>query len=190
VGAASFCLLYRLPFVKVLGIDIQPELISLAEENAKANGFLESFFTLSVSLKEVKGEQFDHIMSNPPYFPKGRGTASSLAQKHLSHYEETLSLKGWIQACAFLLRPKGSLTLIYTVERLPEVLKEMEGFGEITLFPLWPKAGMPAKRIIIRARKGIQSASSLKSGLILHTSAGSYTKEADEILREGKALVF
>jgi len=60
--------------------------------------------------------------------------------------------------------------------------------GEIVIFPLWPKAGSAAKRIIVRARKGIASPSRIAPGLVLHTPDGRYTREAEAILRGGAAL--
>jgi len=56
------------------------------------------------------------------------------------------------------------------------------------VLPLWPKAGEPAKRILIQLRKGSGAAFRLLPGLILHDSSGTYTPDADAILR-GKATL-
>ncbi len=42
-GAASLCLLARVPGAKVTGVEIDPDLAALARDNAAANGFSERF---------------------------------------------------------------------------------------------------------------------------------------------------
>jgi len=58
----------------------------------------------------------------------------------------------------------------------------------VTVLPLWPRAGDPARRTLIQLRKGSGAAFRLASGLILHDETGAYTKEADAILRGEAAL--
>lgn len=58
--------------------------------------------------------------------------------------------------------------------------------GEITVFPLWPKDGDNASRVIVRARKGIKTPMQLMNGLALHNADGSYTQAADAALKGGE----
>jgi tRNA1(Val) A37 N6-methylase TrmN6 len=58
----------------------------------------------------------------------------------------------------------------------------------LCVFPLWPRQGAQAKRVILQARKGSRAAFSLLPGLILHRDDGSWTSEADAVLRRGSAL--
>ena len=60
--------------------------------------------------------------------------------------------------------------------------------GEIVVFPLWPGTGKPAKRVLLRARAGVATPMKLAAGLVLHEADGSFTAEADAILRHGAAL--
>ncbi|MBL8665136.1 MAG: hypothetical protein JNM29_20040, partial [Candidatus Odyssella sp.] len=60
--------------------------------------------------------------------------------------------------------------------------------GEIAILPLWPKAGKPAKRFILRARKGVRTGATLLPGLVLHEGDGKYTAAAEAVLRDGAAL--
>ncbi|MBU6298376.1 MAG: methyltransferase, partial [Alphaproteobacteria bacterium] len=54
--------------------------------------------------------------------------------------------------------------------------------------PLWPKAGMEAKRVIVQVRKGARRPLGFLPGLILHEADGRYTPKADAILRDGMGL--
>jgi len=60
----------------------------------------------------------------------------------------------------------------------------------ITVFPLWPRAGVAAKRVILQVRHGSRAPLQLLSGLVLHREDGSYTPEADAVLRDGAGIVF
>ena len=60
--------------------------------------------------------------------------------------------------------------------------------GEVRVLPLWPKAGRPAKRVIVRSRRGGRAPLCLLPGLVLHEADGSYTEAAEDILRGGAAL--
>jgi tRNA1(Val) A37 N6-methylase TrmN6 len=85
--------------------------------------------------------------------------------------------------------PKGRLTLIHRPDSLGELLGHLKGrFGDIAVFPLFPKRGEPAVRIIVQGRKGSRAGLKLLPGLVLHEADGSYTDAAEAVLRGGEAL--
>ena len=57
----------------------------------------------------------------------------------------------------------------------------------MTLFPLWPRSGQPAKMVILSARRGVKSPDRVLPGLVLHDEAG-ITAEAQAVLRDSQAL--
>src|SRR2546430_1465335 len=82
--------------------------------------------------------------------------------------------------------PKGVLLLIHRPERLAEMLARLEGrAGGVVIFPLWPMAGRPARRVLILARKGSRAPLTLAGGLVLHEPDGRYSAAADAVLRDG-----
>ena len=46
----------------------------------------------------------------------------------------------------------------------------------------------PAKRVVVRGRLGIAAPMKLSPGLVLHERDGSYTREAEAVLRHARAL--
>jgi tRNA1(Val) A37 N6-methylase TrmN6 len=60
--------------------------------------------------------------------------------------------------------------------------------GGLRLFPLWPKAGKAAKRVLLQSRKAAASPMIMAPGLVLHQDNGKFTDAADAILRRGEAL--
>jgi tRNA1(Val) A37 N6-methylase TrmN6 len=88
-----------------------------------------------------------------------------------------------------MLRPKGTLVVVQRSDRLDDLLAALRNrVGEIMIYPLWPKQGRPAKRVLLRARKGLNTPMSLLPGLVLHEDDGSYTPGADAVLRHAAGL--
>jgi tRNA1(Val) A37 N6-methylase TrmN6 len=56
------------------------------------------------------------------------------------------------------------------------------------VYPLFPKQGVPAKRVLVQGVKGSRAPLELLQGMVLHQADGSYTQEADFILRDGAGL--
>ena len=108
----------------------------------------------------------------------------------MANRESTVDLAAWLRFAITMLRPKGTLVMIHRADRLDDLLAALQGkVGEIVLFPLWPKTNRPAKRVLIRARKAMQTPLSLLPGLVLHEEDGRYTAAADQVLRDGAGLV-
>jgi tRNA1(Val) A37 N6-methylase TrmN6 len=130
-------------------------------------------------------------MTNPPYFERNKATPSSQHAKALATIEDRVPLKVWIDFCLLMVRPKGTLTLIFPADRLEEVLPLFRPkSGEITIYPLWPGPHKPAKRLLIRVRKNSHAVTRLFPGLVLHSPEVHYTAEADKILRACGTIAF
>ncbi len=194
-GAASLCLAQRLPACRVIGLDIQQDMIALCARNAALNGMEDRVSALVGDIAAppfpASGKLFDCIITNPPFLPAERGNVPPDAARARAHVEQEADLPLWLNSCLALLRPKGALCLVHRADRLGEIMSILSGvLGEICLFPLWPKQGKAAKRILVRGRKGIATPDTVCAGITLHNQDGSYTLEADAILRAGQGLVF
>lgn len=195
VGTASFCLGARVAGLRLQAIELQPAYAELARHNAQVTGIcLEVHDGDFRALPPALRVPFDHVIANPPYYPRGGGTAARDAGRETALREET-PLADWVQAARKRLHPGGWLTMIQAADRLPDVLCALrQGFGSLAVLPLAPRAGRPASRVIVRARKGGRGAMVLLSPLILHEGAAhdadrdSYTALARAVLRDGAEL--
>jgi tRNA1(Val) A37 N6-methylase TrmN6 len=98
-------------------------------------------------------------------------------------------LERWIKCLAALVKPRGSLTFIYKAESLPHLLACCRGrFGDLLAFPLFPREGAPASRVLLRGRKGSRAPFRLMPGMVLHGEGNGFTPQADAILRDGAGL--
>lgn len=195
VGAASLCLAYRVPACKIVGLEIQRQNVRLAVENVALNNMRGRVEILWGDILQppprLAGGTFSHVMANPPYLEDYRANASITPHKQISHAEGPVTLEQWAKFALLMARPKGTITFIHRADRLHDVLTCFQGkLGDITIFPLWPGHGKPAKRVLIRGRKSTSGPTVLSQGLTLHHPDGRYTEAADNILRNGVGLPF
>jgi tRNA1(Val) A37 N6-methylase TrmN6 len=193
VGTAALCLARRQAEVAILGLELQPELADLAERNVALNEL-----GLRIAIRcgdllrppaEIAVGGFDVVLANPPFHPADEITAPAEATRAAGHVEGEADLAAWIQRSLALAGPKGTLLFIHRPDRLEEILGQLGGkAGGIVVFPLWPMAGRPARRVLILARKGSAAPLTLAAGLVLHEADGSYSAAAEAVLRDGAAL--
>ena len=191
IGGAALMLAARVPGCRVVGFEVQRELVSIAGENIRLNnmnGRVEIMVgDIGAPPSRLALGAFDHVMMNPPYQQAGRARMPADASRAASHVEGRAALQDWIAFGVSMLRGSGTLTLVHRADRLADVLAAFDGrAGGVEVFPLWPReGGDPAKRIVVRARRGTAAPLRLSPGLVLHESDGAYTPEADRILRGG-----
>jgi len=193
VGAAALCFAHRVPGARATGLELQPELAAIARENAAINGVQDRVAIVQGDLLRppptLPPGIFDHVIANPPYMPAGRADAPPDRSKAIAHIEGEATLADWVGCALRMVAPKGGITFIHRADRLDELLALLHGrTGGIVVFPLWPKPGREAKRVIVRARTGVRTPSRLAPGLVLHNEDGSYTAEALAVLRDGAAM--
>ena len=191
VGAASLCLAARVLGCQIDAVEVHPERVDIAVCNIglnSLNGRMNLHLADICSLPSKFSERFDHVMVNPPYLPASR--ASKGSRDNLSTVEGQ-GLADWVKAASDALRVKGYLTFIHRADRLDELLALIRGVaGEILVAPLWSGEGKEAKRVLVRARKGVSTPLRLTAGLTLYDKAGKYTAAAEAIFRHAGSYTF
>ena len=192
-GAAALCLLARVPGVEVTGLELQAPLARLAAANAELNGLAGRFAVVEGDILRpppaLAADGFDRVMLNPPYLAAGANRSPGGSARALATHEGDAGLGDWLETALALLKPKGGLLVIHRADRLDALLADLRGrAGDIRVFPLWPAAGRPAKRVLVAARKSVAGPLVLAAGLVLHAADGSFTPEAEAVLRAAAAL--
>jgi tRNA1(Val) A37 N6-methylase TrmN6 len=187
-GAAMLCLLARVPEANVVGIERDPALAELARANLAANGFDARARIVEGDIADFAETGFDLVMANPPYLEPARADPSPHPGKRAADVESDLPLAAWIAAAARAAAPKGHVLFVQRADRLADLFAAMKGLGEIVVFPLWPRAGQAAKRVLVRGRMGARTPMTMAPGLVLHQEDGKFTARADSILRDGAEL--
>ncbi|MEL6318106.1 MAG: methyltransferase, partial [Pseudomonadota bacterium] len=191
VGAAAFCLAARAPGVDLEGVEIQEAYADLSRRNAQrlGVGWLAHVADVRAAPLALRATSYDHVLTNPPYHAAGAALALDDPAKDAAN-RETADLETWLDFCLRRLKPKGSLTVIHRAERLDDILAALRGrAGGAAILPLWPRPGLPAKRVIVRAVKEGRGPLRLCRGLTLHgADGGAFSPEAEAVLRQGAPL--
>ena len=192
-GAAMLCLAARVPQCRVTGMDSQRGLVRLAGDNVVLNDMADRLSVMIGDLLQppprLSPGSFDHVMANPPFLERGRGTETPNPAKATATMEGDAALGDWVRFALAMARAKGTVTFIHRADRIDALLGQIAGrAGEVVIFPLWPGAGKPASRVLVRARKQIAAPARLAPGLVLHEPDGRFTAAAEAVLRGGEGL--
>ena len=193
VATAGLCLITRVPGVEVTGLELQAPLVDLACSNARLNGCGGRLRVVAGDVAappaELSCSTFDHAMLNPPYLEAGSGRVSADELRRIATVEGSAGLATWLACALALLRPRGSITVIHRADRLHPILALLAAdCGDLAVFPLWPRQGEGAKRVLVQARKGSAGPLRFLPGLALHDAAGGYTPQAEAVLRDAQGL--
>jgi release factor glutamine methyltransferase len=138
-GCLAIALASKCPAVEVYAIDISPEALALARQNAARHGVAERIRFLQGDgfAAAPEGAQFDLIISNPPYIPSGE---IALLQAEVRDYDPHRALDGGVDGldygrrlaveCASFLKPHGRVMLEFGNG-------QAEGLREIFQQQLW-----------------------------------------------------
>lgn len=190
VGAALIAVAVRSENTHLLGIERDQNIAAIAGENVAMNAMSDriEIVTGDALDKRANWGVFDGVFVNPPFDQDGEGRVPAEMRRH-AHITE-MSMDAWIAALADRLSGGGVLTMIHRAAKLPEILAALEGrLGGAELVPIRPRADEPAKRVLVRARKGSRAPLRMLKGLDLHDASGAkYAPETDAILKGEVAL--
>lgn len=181
-GVVSLCLAARVPGCRIAGIEIDPELVAIANENAKRNGFAgrARFLEGDVLGHDFGEAPFDHVFLNPPFHPD-TGRPSFDKGRALAMHDDGAALSGWTRRALDLVRPEGTVTVILRADRLGAWREEIP--CGVTVLPLAPHAGEEPKRIIARLDPDAPATLKRLDPFVLHTGDGKPTEAAEVVLR-------
>jgi tRNA1(Val) A37 N6-methylase TrmN6 len=161
--------------LSLTGLEKDEAAWSLAEANAARNPLLcEVNFLLGDVLapEEALLGQFELVFSNPPYFDDDLAIRDPDESRQAA-YILGAPLNVWIKSMLAMTTPKGRFLMIHRADRLPDILAALRGkAGDIGVCPVRPRAGDPAKRVVVSARKGSRAPLRLLAGIDMHPPVG------------------
>jgi tRNA1(Val) A37 N6-methylase TrmN6 len=196
VGAAGLAVARRVNDLTVTLVEIDSELAGLARDNIARNSLGERVRAVCLDVAAAPAAfaaaklapgSADRVLMNPP-FNAGQNPSPD-GGRRLAHTATDDTLAIWLGTAARLLRPGGTLTLIWRTDGLGEVLATLAAdFGAVTVLPVHPKPDALAIRVLIRAVKASRAPLALLPGFILADASARPTAEAEKVLREGAVL--
>jgi tRNA1(Val) A37 N6-methylase TrmN6 len=198
VGVASLCLAARVQGLSITGVEMQETYAALGRDNATRNDA--PLRVITADLRKlpdtIRQQRFDHVIMNPPYFDRNAGNVSADSGRDVAMGGDT-PLADWLEIGARRVGPKGYLTIIQRMERLPEVIDTLRGrLGAMVLLPIAGRDAKPPELFILRARQEGRAPFRMAPPLIMHEGAKhkedveSYRRQVRDILRNAAALPF
>jgi len=191
VGTAALCLSSRVPGLQLTGVEVQEDYAELAQRNGLAEV---SHADLRDLPSDLRQRQFHHVMMNPPYFDREHGHNAEDQGRDIGRGGDT-PLSDWLDIGIKRTGPKGHLTLIQHISRLPEVLACLDGrLGSVIIRPIAPRAGRDPNLFLLQGQQDGRAPFQLIRPLILHEGSrhgenhGTYTPEVRQILRNAAPL--
>ena len=193
-GVVGLCLARRCDGVTVTGVEIQEHFYRLGQKNIELNGLEGRVSLINGSINDnlvgLIGQSFDHVFANPPYLDSLGALPPARDDKKIAYVRVDTTLADWVDTALVYAKPKGTVSFIYPADHADELIRHMYGhLGELVIFPLWPRAGVEAKRVIIQGRKGLAGGTTIAPGMCLHGTNERYSKEAEAVLREGQPIL-
>ncbi|MBN9673934.1 peptide chain release factor N(5)-glutamine methyltransferase [Roseibium aggregatum] len=141
-GAIAVSLLAERPNCHAVAVDLSPQALCCARQNAELNGVETRFFPLCADYASALAPGFDWVVSNPPYIRSA--TLAELSPEVIRH-DPALALDGGeggleaylkiVPDAVRILRPGGRIGLEIGFDQAAEVkiLLHQHGFGEIEI---------------------------------------------------------
>jgi tRNA1Val (adenine37-N6)-methyltransferase len=182
-GVVPLILCYRYPWISVWAVEIQAPLAELAARNARRNRMQHRISVSHADLRALKKVDlpvmFDVIVTNPPYRRPNSGRLNPDAQRAVARHEVKAGLEDFLRCARQRLGDGGRFILIYTTERLPELMSAMQSSGiePKYLRMVHTRRHYDAKRVLVEGIKGAKSGVRVGPPLIVHELDGQYSHE-------------
>ena len=161
-GVVGLGLMLRLPALRCIGVDISPELIAAATQNAAQLGLSERYLPVPGDVRdykniaELKPGAFDLVVANPPYRKVGSGRLPPSDLRLTALFETNGDITVFAAAAAYALKNNGRFCCVYDAGRLPELCAALEahGLAPKRMRPVHSRKGEGARLILLEARRG------------------------------------
>jgi len=192
-GVIALLLARRFPQSRLVGIELQTELVTFAQQNVVRNGLEHRVNMVCADVRTlpslVSASRFSMVVCNPPYRRVGQGRLNPNASNAMARHEVALTLIQLLDAARHALARRGLLVMIYHPSRLAELCVELErtGLGLRRLRLIHPKPQTVASMVLVEAVCEGRDALEVLPPLFVCDTNGHYTPEMQAIY-QGRAL--
>lgn len=198
IGGAGLALAARVPGLCVTLVEIDGTLCDLAQQNAQRNALSDRVAVVAADVGDVaalaaaglREASADRVLMNPPFNDPASQQSSPDAKRRLAHVANEGLLAGWLKSAAWLLKPQGTLTLIWRAAAVDDVIAALvPAFGAVTVLPVLPRPDDEPIRVLVRAVKGHEAGRLADlPALVLNDGDGKPSRAAEAVLREVQPL--
>lgn len=186
-NAAIPLILSQLTNANIIGLEIQPEAVELANENIDNNNLTNQVTIKHMDILEYKVDPNDKVnivVCNPPFFKVGeKSNLNENRYLQIARHEIMINLEQIIQSAARVLENNGRFAMIHRPDRLIEIIELMRKYKiePKRLKMVHPKFGCAANMILIEGRFQGKNGLIIESPIYAHNDDGSYSDEVKEM---------
>lgn len=186
-GIVPLIVAYRHPATHMFGIEIQKELADIADDNVRENGMQETVRIVHRDMQTIQPAMFqgpvDIVVSNPPFHKAASGRINPNQQRAVARHEIRVTLLDVVKAAGDILKTAGLFVLVYTSERLPELVQHMRAcrIEPKNVRFIHSRRDSESKLMMMEGIK--QGRPGLKVGppIVIYNEDGTYTKEVADM---------
>lgn len=189
-GIIILILAKRFPKASCAGLEIQEGLAALSKKNSQINGLenrVEIFSGDARTIKEIFPTcSFDSVIFNPPYRKLNSGRVNPHPEKAVARHEIKGSLKDFLAAAKYLLKPSGTVFTIYPAKRMVELVSL---FRKYCIEPkrmklVFSDSSSEAEFILVEGKKGGREELKIEPSLFIFDQSKNYSEGMTDIFNE------
>lgn len=186
-GIISILLSKKANLSKIYGIEIQDEVADMAKRSVYLNNLNDKIEIINTNIKDIfnilNPNEFDVIVTNPPYMKMNTGAINEEKKKLISRHEVECTLEDIIRISYKLLKSNGEFYMVHRAERIVDILFYLRQYKiepKILRF-IQPNLNKEPNLVLIKAVKNAGYQLNVKKPLIVYNEDGKYTDEILEI---------
>lgn len=189
-GIIPFIIAGKRKFNKIVGIEIQEEMVDMAKRTSIYNKLDEKIKFIVGDLKDIdllkKLGKFDVITVNPPYKLKNSGIINENSKESIARHEILCDIDDVIKAANILLKDRGRFFMVHRPERIVDILTTMRKYKiEPKLIKMiQPNEEKSPNLLLIEGHKNGGQFLKWEKTLYVYDKLGNYTKELVNIYSE------
>ncbi len=181
-GILPLLLYGRQPEAAYAAVEIQPQLYALAQRSVALNNLEDNICIVQGDIAHAKtllGENFDVVVSNPPYEKIQDGKSRRNESHAIARKEQLIDFSGLCKSVAALLRVGGKFYFIHKASRLPELICTLKQYGLEPKILRMVHAHITdePKYVLLCAVKGAKEHLRVRPPLVMYEALGRETEE-------------
>lgn len=186
-GVIPFLIYGKYEPASVYGLEIQEDMVEMAERSSKLNSLEQKVFFLNEDLKNIeylkKLEKFDVVTVNPPYKLNNAGIINPNDKLAIARHEILCNLEDVIYSARILLKDNGRLYMIHRPERLADIFTLMRKYKiePKRVKMIHPKMGKAPNIVLVEGQRDGGAYLKWDAPLYVYDDDGKYTKEINSI---------
>jgi len=189
-GIILLILAKRCPQVNFDGLEIQENLAILAQKSTRINGLDDRVKIFSGDARNIRDifptRSFDTVIFNPPYRKLKSGRINPHPEKAIARHEVKGSLKDFLIAAKYLLKPAGTVFTIYPAKRLAELICVFRdsGIEPKKMRLVFSDNFSEAEFVLVEGKVGGREELEIESPLFIYDKDKKYTEELENVFTE------